>query len=75
MGDHTGCGAPGVQRPHRIAGTAELERPAALQMLGLEGQLRPGQRIQRVRAQDRRDMGMRRDPRGGGQDIFGAGQQ
>ena len=75
MGDHAGAGAIGIQRPHRIAGAAELECATALQMLGLERQLRAGQRIQRARAQHRGHAGVRRDPRSGSQDIIGTGQQ
>ena len=62
------------QRPHRIAGAAELERADALQVLGLEGDATAGERVQRARAQHRRDVRMRRDARGGGQDVGKGGQ-
>ncbi len=75
MGNHAGTGAIGIQRPHRVAGAAEFECAAALQVLGLEGQLRAGQRIERARAQHRGHAGVRRDPRSGSQDIVGTGQQ
>jgi hypothetical protein len=59
MGDHAGTGAISIQRPHRVAGTAELECATALQVLGLERQLRAGQRIERARAQHRGHAGVR----------------
>jgi hypothetical protein len=75
MGDHAGTGAISIQRPHRVAGTAELECATALQVLGLERQLRAGQRIERARAQHRGHAGVRRDPRSSKQDVVGTGQQ
>ena len=73
--DHAGTGAIGLQRPHRVAGTTELECAAALQVLGLERELRAGQRIKHARAQYRGHAGMRGNPRRSKQDVIGAGQQ
>ncbi|KAG1165971.1 hypothetical protein G6F35_018466 [Rhizopus arrhizus] len=75
MGDHAGTGAIGIERPHRVAGTTELECAAALQVLGLERQRCAGHRVKRARAQHRGHAGMRGDPRGSKQDVVGAGQQ
>src|SRR5690606_35502573 len=61
------------QLPDGIAGAAELERAAALQVLGLERQLAAGDRVQAGRAQQRRGAGMRDDPGRGGQDIVEIG--
>jgi hypothetical protein len=74
MGDHAARGLHLVQRPDRIAGTAELERTAALQVFGLEAQARPTDRIQFARAQDRGQRRMRRDSSRGGQDLGSTGQ-
>ena len=68
--DHAGTRRFIVQRPHRIAGATELECTHALQVFGLEVQLRAGQCIQRVRLQHGRDPGMGRDACGGRKDVF-----
>ena len=48
MCHHTVTGVLHIQRPHRVAGPAELERAAALQVFGLEVQAGAGQCIQRA---------------------------
>src|SRR3546814_1626071 len=70
MGDHAACGGRVVQRPHRVAGTAELERARALQRLGLEVQRAARDGVDAARTQHRRGVRMRRDARGGGEDVF-----
>jgi len=57
------------QRPDRVAGTAELERAHALQLFAFEKQLGAGELVETARAQHRRDLGMRRDARGGVADV------
>src|SRR3546814_5667599 len=64
MGDHAACGGRVVQRPHRVAGTAELERARALQRLGLEVQRAARDGVDAARTQHRRGVRMRRDTRG-----------
>ena len=66
MRDDAARGGGGVERPHRIAGAAELERARALQVLALEVEFRARKRIERARTQHRRRMRMGRDARGGG---------
>src|SRR3546814_5202780 len=60
-GHHTARRGGHVQREHRVAGAAELEGADALQVFALEMQAAAGQRVQRARAQHRRDMRQRRD--------------
>jgi hypothetical protein len=63
------AGAGRIEREHRIAGAAELERAPALQALGLERQGAAGRGVQRGGAQDRGDAGMGRDARCGIQHV------
>jgi len=63
--DHAARGSVRIQRPHRVAGAAELERPGALQVFALEEELGARQRVERARAQQRRDVGMRGNARSG----------
>ena len=69
MGDHAARGGGLVQRPHRIAGAAELERADPLQVFAFELQPRAGFLIQRARSEHRGGMGMSGDARGGGEDV------
>ena len=71
---HAARGGGGVQRPDRIAGAAELEGAAALQMFGLEVQLRAGLRIEGFVVQDGRQPRVCRDARGGFEDGVEIGQ-
>src|SRR3546814_5668287 len=70
MGDHAACGGRVVQRPHRVAGTAELERARTLQRLGLEVQRAARDGVDAARTQHRRGVRRRRDARRGGEDVF-----
>ena len=72
--DHAARGFAFAQRPDGIAGAAELEGAAALQVLALEVQLRAGQFVECARAQRRRDVGVRRDARGRGEHVLELGQ-
>ncbi|MCY1312820.1 hypothetical protein D9M70_632810 [compost metagenome] len=74
VGDHASTRFSPGQRPDRVAGATELERTHALQVFGLEVESRIGHRIQRARTQHWGDQGVWRDPRGGGQHIFEAGE-
>ncbi|MDI1288230.1 MAG: ATP-binding cassette domain-containing protein [Reyranella sp.] len=72
-----GITAPGLrlgQRPHSIAGTAEFEGAAALQVFGLEDHGGAGQRIQGARAQHRGHAGVRGNARRRRQHVVNTGQ-
>ncbi|MNN14386.1 hypothetical protein D3C81_1274490 [compost metagenome] len=61
MRHHAIAGLLGIERPHRVAGAPEFERPAALQVLRLEVQAGTGHRVQFARTQHRRDRCVGRD--------------
>src|SRR5690606_10624561 len=74
VGDHAAGGGFGIQRRHRVAGAAELERAAALQVFGLQEQGAAGQCVERARAQHRGGGCPACDARGGGEHLVGGGQ-
>jgi hypothetical protein len=75
MRDDAARGCLVVERPHRVARTAELERAGALEVFAFEEQFRTGERIERARAQHGRDVRVRRDARGGGFDVGEVGRR